>query len=76
MTIIISKKYCIGCEINRNVAFFYKDKRAKDGLYTRCKMCHGKYLEAYSKTPEGIESNRRKQKAFKERFLGAQKSLT
>lgn len=56
-------KYCIGCEKNKELSEFYKDKRAKDGLYTSCKNCHfkaqKKFFKKYRKT-ERYKKNKKK----------------
>lgn len=34
------KKRCSKCKLEKDVSEFYSDKRAKDGLYSYCKICH------------------------------------
>jgi len=69
-------KICKKCNCEKDLAFFYKDKRASDGLSGRCKDCvkisakesqiknfdhRKKYLKEYSKTnKDRLLTNRRK----------------
>jgi len=41
------KKICIACLELKPITDFYKDKRAKDGYYARCKVCHGKSVKRW-----------------------------
>jgi hypothetical protein len=36
---LITKKKCTGCGVVKPVTFFYGDKRAPDGLLTKCRSC-------------------------------------
>lgn len=36
-------KKCSECSEEKDLSKFYNDKRTKDGKYSKCKLCHGKY---------------------------------
>jgi hypothetical protein len=38
-------KTCFKCGIDRELIFFHKDKKRKDGLYSYCKYCRSKFKE-------------------------------
>lgn len=51
------KKQCHTCGDRKSIKDFYHDKRAKDGLYSSCKLCSNKRSINYSKThPEKISA--------------------
>lgn len=45
----------VNCSIvgSQNTDCFYKNRSTKDGLSSRCKLCHNKEMGKYKKTPEG-----------------------
>ena len=47
--IMLKEKKCRKCNILKPSQNFYRDKGAKDGLYTYCKKCHDKYTAIYQK---------------------------
>lgn len=47
------QKQCSTCLRLKPAKEFYRDKRKSDGLYSRCKACHGATVEKRAKTPEG-----------------------
>ncbi len=40
-TITISKKVCTGCKVEKDLAYFHRDKGKVDGRQTKCKKCSG-----------------------------------
>jgi hypothetical protein len=51
-------KICIECKLEQSENNFYKDKRAKDGLYIACKKCHCKYAKSWrDNNPEKTKAN-------------------
>ena len=40
-------KYCHGCETEKSVEEFSKDRTKKDGLCNRCKACRAVYMHKY-----------------------------
>jgi hypothetical protein len=60
-------KVCSCCELECQVSSFYKDSRARDGLYSRCKACHkattARTPRARPKTPRAWKPRTEQQKA-------------
>jgi len=52
-------KKCSKCKIEKNYSEFHKDKKAKDGLRSRCKCCLKKY---YQENKEYIKQYRKENK--------------
>ena len=46
----IKTKRCSKCGRELPTDNFYRDNRAKDGLYSWCKECHSKYYQTYKQT--------------------------
>lgn len=44
---MITEKKCTVCKQIKPVSEFYRDVRAGDGLYTKCKKCHAKFVAAW-----------------------------
>jgi len=49
------KKTCSKCQEEKNECEFYKDKRHKDGLCSRCKECMNQRQKEYNAKPENKE---------------------
>jgi transposase InsO family protein len=49
-------KRCGGCNESKPTSEFYNNRNTKDGLQTRCKVCHNAY---YAKNKERIENSRK-----------------
>ena len=55
------EKTCHKCKIKKRVELFYKDKKHKDGLQSRCKECHNKDVKESSiKNPKSRKENSKK----------------
>jgi len=54
------EKVCSKCKEELDVSEFYKDKRAKDGLYSSCKKCQREYgKNNYEKYVKEYQKNNR-----------------
>jgi len=48
-------KLCKGCNTEKPLDEFYKDKRRKDGRYSKCKQCHASHIKrVYESKPKMI----------------------
>lgn len=47
-------KTCSCCKLVKEVESFYRDKKKKDGLFSRCKPCHLKTTSAWSKKNKDV----------------------
>lgn len=63
-------KYCKSCEVEKPLDEFYKDKRAKDGRYTVCKICHGNKTRFYVSTNKYQRKTKRiRNKAYANEYM-------
>lgn len=75
-------KICTKCGEDKPLSDYYKDKRARDGLYPHCKACHYKLTHAYEQSEQGKEIVKKSKHAYyyerggkeKAREYGAQES--
>ncbi len=42
------KKQCTKCKLEKDISDFFKDKRAKSGVCSACKVCLGEYSSKYN----------------------------
>lgn len=72
-------KKCIKCGQEKEIEFFYKNKKALDGHSGSCKECDKKHAREYSKTEAGKKTERRRnqkekrKQKLKDRFKVATK---
>lgn len=45
----ISSKCCISCGLEKELSEFYKNSKAKDGLWNECKICTNKRSKKWAK---------------------------
>lgn len=51
-------KFCMKCKLNKEVEYFSRCIKNKDGLQQHCKLCKKKYQQNQSKrTPKGLKGN-------------------
>lgn len=62
-------KKCTKCEVERNLAEFYRDKNRKDGYTLHCKFCYKKYQQDNKK----LIAERNKQHYLKNKSLFAER---
>ena len=70
-------KKCTKCHTEKLEQDFYTDKRTKDGLYSSCKVCHGKdrgthnkkeYMKEYMQKYRAIEKNKERMKEYLKKY--------
>ena len=68
----IKTKRCSKCGRELPTDNFYRDNRAKDGLYSWCKECHSKYYQTYKQTNKQYlnQYNNQYQKQYYKQFKG------
>lgn len=65
-------KRCSKCGRELPTDNFYRDKKAKDGLYSWCRECHSKYCQTYKQTNKQYinQYNSQYQKEYYKQFKG------
>ena len=58
-------KKCTRCGVQKPKSEFYKEKRGRDGLRSRCKQCHAEMGRIYSQTDAGRAATRRSNQSEK-----------
>lgn len=65
-------KICSKCGLEKDLSEFYKHKKTKDGLHSKCKICHKKY----NQTPEIKERVKKYNQTLKVKEYKKQRSQT
>ena len=70
----MTSKECTKCGITKDYSEFYKDTKAKSGLFPKCKECFKEYYEANKeKRAEYLEANKEKIAVRRSKYASANK---
>ena len=57
ITATVQTKTCSCCNLEKPASGYYKDKKTKDGLYSRCKPCHIAITSVWSKANKSYKAD-------------------
>ena len=60
-------KRCPACGETKPLEAFSLDPTTATGRHSQCRVCHGKRVRAYRKTPEGREARRQQMARYRAR---------
>lgn len=61
-------KTCKTCNETKELSEFYKGSAYADGHINNCKECHGAYMAAYKRSPEGAASKRESNYRYRNKY--------